>query len=417
MPTLTRRRSLALAKDEALTKLLDCPTALAKLAEHVGLLELNVLSQTCRALNTAASNAKWRWHILSPFVNNLADDAPIKEALYADGTKELDSYYLCGLGSRGFALAKTNRILLFRPLPLSGIPMSHLTSIPMSHLLGAAADMKPDLRGIAFAPARTSGPSDPRIIGDLYLVERPPDVRAGTAPASHVIRRFPTIAFPTLRLDNPRTSPSSPRLEYPSGLTVCANRLFVTDTLNHRVVCYDTASPLLMRHEYSFGGFGSAPGQLFTPYGLDACVKHVYVCDNGNNRVSVHHASDGRFEAVLGGGSGDAHTLHQPRDCALVTNGAEPSRLIVTEATRLVVLSLPSGAPMQLLRINGARSLWGVCVFAERDSLFRSWHREILSSGVSGEAAAGPLQRTGQVAVVDVELNTLYHIHLEAVLE
>ena len=159
-----------------------------------------------------------------------------------------------------------------------------------------------------------------------------------------------------------------------------------------------------MRHEYSFGGFGSAPGQLFTPYGLDACVKHVYVCDNGNNRVSVHHASDGRFEAVLGGGSGDAHTLHQPRDCALVTNGAEPSRLIVTEATRLVVLSLPSGAPMQLLRINGARSLWGVCVFAERDSLFRSWHREILSSGVSGEAAAGPLQRTGQVAVVDVEL-------------
>ena len=107
-----------------------------------------------------------------------------------------------------------------------------------------------------------------------------------------------------------------PRLEFPSGVAWRDGRLFVSDVFNHRVCVYDDG----LRHRCSFGGYGSTPGQLCTPYGLDARDGLVYVCDNGNHRISVHSADDGAFVRSLGdkaAGAGPRFALVQPRDCAV----------------------------------------------------------------------------------------------------
>lgn len=88
------------------------------------------------------------------------------------------------------------------------------------------------------------------------------------------------------------------------------------------------------------------------------------VADNGNHRIAVHSANDGSFERVLCGGAG-AFALTQPRDCAVVRDPDAAGRgrwLCTTEATRVMVLALDSGSPVQVVPVPGARSLWGVTV-------------------------------------------------------
>ncbi len=88
-------------------------------------------------------------------------------------------------------------------------------------------------------------------------------------------------------------------------------------------------------------------GELITPYGLDAYDGHVYVCDNGNHRVSVHSTSDGSYERAFDGGW-DAFALTQPRDCAVVRARSRAEWLVVTEATRVQVLAIQTGEPVQV---------------------------------------------------------------------
>ncbi|MBX7165196.1 MAG: SMP-30/gluconolactonase/LRE family protein [Pirellulales bacterium] len=59
-------------------------------------------------------------------------------------------------------------------------------------------------------------------------------------------------------------------------------RLWVTDSCNHRLQVFDRNGKLLL----AWGEQGSAPGQLYYPYDLAFDGQgHVYVCEFGNSRV------------------------------------------------------------------------------------------------------------------------------------
>ena len=64
------------------------------------------------------------------------------------------------------------------------------------------------------------------------------------------------------------------------------DRLWVANTTQHRVECYDIASGVFVR---SVGSKGPKLGQLFTPRGVAIDVVHrlLYVCDADNHRLQV----------------------------------------------------------------------------------------------------------------------------------
>ena len=85
-------------------------------------------------------------------------------------------------------------------------------------------------------------------------------------------------------------------LEYPWGLAISGDRLFVTDGVKHTVVRYSLDGTF----QCKAGLLGDGREQLDNPMGI-SCGDLVYVCDNGNNRVQV---------AMLYGVDIDCKTLH-----------------------------------------------------------------------------------------------------------
>ena len=98
-------------------------------------------------------------------------------------------------------------------------------------------------------------------------------------------------------------------LEYPWGITVSNEHVFITDTKLHALLKFDRNSyELIMRT----GTQGSENGRFNYPSGL--CINHngdVLVADNNNNRVSVH-SKDLIFISNFGIGQ-----LKYPRDVKL----------------------------------------------------------------------------------------------------
>jgi DNA-binding beta-propeller fold protein YncE len=90
----------------------------------------------------------------------------------------------------------------------------------------------------------------------------------------------------------------------PTGLVVGADRLYVVDTLQHRVTMVSLAGAVLG----SFGEHGNGPGQLNFPTNVaQGADGRVYVTDSMNFRVQVFDR-EGRYQRAfgrLGDGSGD----------------------------------------------------------------------------------------------------------------
>ena len=71
-------------------------------------------------------------------------------------------------------------------------------------------------------------------------------------------------------------------MEYPWGLAVREDDLFVTDGVKHSVLKYSLDGTFLRKA----GLLGKGKEELDSPMGV-SCGKMVYVCDNGNNRIQV----------------------------------------------------------------------------------------------------------------------------------
>lgn len=103
----------------------------------------------------------------------------------------------------------------------------------------------------------------------------------------------------------------------PTGLAVGADRLFVVDTLKHRIVTVSFTGVMIG----GFGEPGSGPGQLNFPTNVaQGADGQVYVTDSMNFRVQVFDR-DGRYLRTfgqIGDGSGD---LDKPKGVAVDSDG------------------------------------------------------------------------------------------------
>lgn len=78
----------------------------------------------------------------------------------------------------------------------------------------------------------------------------------------------------------------SNQLWFPGRLALWSNLVYIADTRNNRIQVWDR---LLGENLYSYGSYGTGPGELNWPQGLDvdALSNRLVVADTGNNRVQI----------------------------------------------------------------------------------------------------------------------------------
>lgn len=345
--------------------------------DALGLCHLHRVRGVCRALHEAAREAEDRWRLLFPCPPLHSTQAEaIQQALLVGHSMPFPprmplsavgfgiAHYLTALADGcAVAVPAGTQLVFVSPYPAAIVDRMDL-SMPLQ---GAPVEQgNPRVRGVA---AVRSGPGH----GDILLADQR---RRHVSGRGHALARLRTSLAPyaprsmfsttsPLSLIDSSVSAPGPDLDFPSGLAFRRGRIYVSDVFHHRVVVYDAFFNFVM----FFGAFGTAPGLLFTPYGLDVCDDGwVYVCDNGNDRISVHSADHGGFRETFRGGQGHL-ALTQPRDCAVVHRGSRHwpiDRLVVTEMTRVQVLRLDTGDPLQILAVPGAQCLWGVALLCPR---------------------------------------------------
>jgi len=165
------------------------------------------------------------------------------------------------------------------------------------------------------------------------------------------------------------------QFNFPTGLCVCGDTLYVCDYFNHRVAVLGT--DLVWR--YSFGREGWLEGQFRYPVGIAAHGGEVFVADD-THRVQVfslgadsrpalprrptawqaaHLGDRMQFRRAIGGQGDAPGRFKEPRGLAIVRG-----LLVVSEAQgrRVQVLTL-EGVPLQVLSLDSSGlGLRGLCV-------------------------------------------------------
>ncbi|MGH2708193.1 MAG: NHL repeat-containing protein, partial [Actinomycetota bacterium] len=140
------------------------------------------------------------------------------------------------------------------------------------------------------------------------------------------------------------TSCSSLALKRPRGITVGSDgSIYVTDTVNHRVLVLDPATGACLR---VLGSVGGGPGQFRQPVGLVSDgAGGFWAADAGNFRVQ-HLRNDGTFiaQTTTGGGDGPGQ-FRQPMGIWTFPGGA--IAVSDTNAWRIHVFDVDAaGAPV-----------------------------------------------------------------------
>ena len=139
----------------------------------------------------------------------------------------------------------------------------------------------------------------------------------------------------------------------PTGLAVGSDRLYVVDTMQHRVVVVSLTGVILG----SFGEHGSGPGQLNFPTNVaQGADGRVYVTDTMNFRVQVFDRDGAYLRAFgkVGDGSGD---FDKPKGIAVDSAG----HIYVVEGLNDVVQVFDEGGALLLAfgeSGSGAGQFW-----------------------------------------------------------
>jgi len=169
------------------------------------------------------------------------------------------------------------------------------------------------------------------------------------------------------------------QFNWPTGLCVAADALYVCDENNHRIVVLGTD----LAWRYTIGRVGSGDGEFRYPSAVAAHGGELYVTDQGNHRVQARrprpaassparHAPPRlprqviapdrhgrmRFARAFGGKGDTPGQFVRPQGVAVVRG-----LLVVSEKTRLQVLT-PKGVPLQVLTLGSG--LRGLCADEER---------------------------------------------------
>jgi DNA-binding beta-propeller fold protein YncE len=74
------------------------------------------------------------------------------------------------------------------------------------------------------------------------------------------------------------------QFEYPRGLALTENKLFVADVYNGRISVWNWPELRFLEH---FGSRGNGPNQLTEPRGISNDQDCLYIADCGNHRIQV----------------------------------------------------------------------------------------------------------------------------------
>ncbi|MHB8490669.1 MAG: virginiamycin B lyase family protein [Solirubrobacteraceae bacterium] len=128
----------------------------------------------------------------------------------------------------------------------------------------------------------------------------------------------------------------------PGGIAVSANRLYLSDSANDRVIAYELKGTEAPTISGDWGTMGSGEGQLMGPAGLAVAANgNVLVADSGNDRIDVF-SSAGAFKDSFGQGGSGAATLASPE--GLAVGEGEATYVVDTGANRLELFSPPRTA-------------------------------------------------------------------------
>ncbi|MEI6516136.1 MAG: hypothetical protein WCO77_09165, partial [bacterium] len=117
---------------------------------------------------------------------------------------------------------------------------------------------------------------------------------------------------------------------YPNGLDIdTEGRLFVADTWNSRIQCYNPSNGVWE----VWGQYGTNAGSFRNPYGVAVDASgNIYVADCNNNRIQKRVATNGQWLVWGGLSSGtNAGQFYVPKDVAVDSLG----RVYVTEQSRV----------------------------------------------------------------------------------
>src|SRR6476661_7262877 len=72
------------------------------------------------------------------------------------------------------------------------------------------------------------------------------------------------------------------QFNYPNGVAMANNLIYVADTDNHRIQIADLDGKFITKIG---DGNGSADGQFYSPFGIVVANNHIYVADTSNHRI------------------------------------------------------------------------------------------------------------------------------------
>ena len=124
-------------------------------------------------------------------------------------------------------------------------------------------------------------------------------------------------------------------LNEPADVFVSNDRIYVTDTGNHRIMVYSLTG--LQTASFGFGLPGAGPDNFNAPNGLSVAGDRVYVADTGNHRVVVL-TLDGRRISQIGNGEAGGGELQFDRPSRIATDA---ERVYITDVgnNRVVVFN------------------------------------------------------------------------------
>ena len=262
------------AADHAQTQVLQSADMLHSILDRLGRISIQGAAPVCRSWREAAARKVLEWRVLTP------------------------SHTMVSAPGERYSEFVTTLCDWTRPTP-SGETVWVIVSDTHQNRM---ACLDRDGRKLASVGRLGSGPLEfnkPRGLATdgtgLYVVE------SGN-------QRVQKISLPredgSWAAESLAVSPAAPGrpLKGPMGLALSQtkNKLFVTDTHNHRVAVFSTDT---LAYLSSFGATGARPGEFDCPCGIAEHKGELFVADHRNNRVQVF-SDEGSFLRVLGGAEG-----------------------------------------------------------------------------------------------------------------
>lgn len=152
-------------------------------------------------------------------------------------------------------------------------------------------------------------------------------------------------------------------LNMPHDIAIDAEKVFVSDRLNHRIVVFSTEGDFL----FSFGKYGKNVGEFNEPRGLFVSDKKLYVVDTKNHRIQIF-TSNGVFLKMFGEKGSKEGQFYEPKDIAFSPDAS------------IIYVADTSNHRIQALNIDGLPLFsWGK--YGKDEGSFRSPSCVFVSKG------------------------------------